>query len=280
MQIDRTPSLFSLKTKSKKTLYSNYSFVFFVILSITLITFDIKNIINSSVIRSNIINSIFFTKDFFSFNLPNLDKLKLSFISKEELILENKYLKEKIEQSNLFKLKSEKLEIENNILRKELSLLPPVLENYVFVKVTADTQTRYNKTIIINAGKNMDIRKGDAALTFKGLIGSVFEVYEKYSRVLLISDINSKIPVRVGESNIKAIISGNNTTKIDLLYLKENLSFNDNDLVYTSGDGGYFNPGIPVGVIKKENNNVYINPLNDLSQVQYINIFINQFKNF
>ena len=126
----------------------------------------------------------------------------------------------------------------------------------------------------------MSIRKGDAALTYKGLIGSVIEVYEKYSRVLLISDINSRIPVRVGENNIKAIISGNNTTKIDLLYLKENLSFNDNDLVYTSGDGGYFNPGIPVGVIKKENNSVYINLLNDLSQVQYINIFINQFKNF
>ena len=124
------------------------------------------------------------------------------------------------------------------------------------------------------------LEKEMQALTSKGLIGSVFEVYEKYSRVLLISDINSKIPVRVGENNIKAIISGNNTTKIDLLYLKENLSFNDNDLVYTSGDGGYFNPGIPVGVIKKENNNVYINPLNDLSQVQYINIFINQFKNF
>ena len=99
MQIGGMSSLLTLKTKNKKTLYSNYSFVFFVILSITLITFDIKNIINSSVIRSNIINSIFFTKDFFSFNLPNLDKLKLSFISKEELILENKYLKEKIEQA-------------------------------------------------------------------------------------------------------------------------------------------------------------------------------------
>ena len=280
MQIDKMSSLFTLKTKSKKTLYSSYSFVFFVILSITLITFDIKNIIDSSVIRSNIINSIFFTKDFFSFNLPNLDKLKLSFISKEELILENKYLKEKIEQSNLFKLKSEKLEIENNILKKELSLLPPVLENHVFVKVTTDTQTRYNKTIIINAGKNMDIRKGDTALTSKGLIGSVFEVYEKYSRVLLISDINSKIPVRIGENNIKAIISGNNTTKIDLLYLKENLSFNDNDLVYTSGDGGYFNPGIPVGILRKENSIIYIDPLNDLSQIQYVNIYINQFKNF
>ena len=159
-------------------------------------------------------------------------------------------------------------------------MLPPVLENYVFVKVTADTQTHYNKTIIINAGKNMDIQKGDAALTSKGLIGSVVDVYEKYSRVLLITDINSKIPVRVGKNNKKAIISGNNTNRIDLLYLKENITFEDEDLAYTSGDGGYFNPGIPIGRIKKENNSIYIEPLNDLHEVQYINIFINQFKDF
>ncbi len=280
MQIGGMSSLFTLKTKSKKTLNSNYSFVFFVILSITLITLDTKNILKSSIIQFKIVNLIFFTKDIFLSNLPNLDKLKISFTSKEKLILENKFLKETIKQNNLFKLKSEKLEIENNILRKELSLMPPQLENYVLVKVIADTQTQYKKTIIINAGKNMNIKKGDAALTYKGLVGSVIEVYDQYSRVLLISDINSKIPVRVGENNKKAIISGNNTSRISLLYLKENSFFNDGDIVYTSGDGGYFNPGIPVGVIKKENNNVYINLLNDLSQVQYINIFINQFKNF
>ena len=280
MQIGGMNSFLSLKIKDKKTLFSRHSFIFFIIFSITLITFDTKNIINSTIIRSQIVNSIFFTKDFFLSNLPNLDKLKLSFLSKEELLIENQFLKEKIEKSNLFKLKSEKLGIENDILRKELSLLPPVLENYVFVKVTADTQTHYNKTIIINAGKNMDIQKGDAALTSKGLIGSIVDVYEKYSRVLLITDINSKIPVRVGKNNKKAIISGNNTNRIDLLYLKENITFEDGDLAYTSGDGGYFNPGIPIGSIKKENNSIYIEPLNDLYEVQYINIFINQFKDF
>jgi len=280
MQIGGMNSFLSLKIKDKKTLFSRHSFIFFIIFSITLITFDTKNIINSTIIRSQIVNSIFFTKDFFLSNLPNLDKLKLSFLSKEELLIENQFLKEKIEKSNLFKLKSEKLGIENDILRKELSLLPPVLENYVFVKVTADTQTHYNKTIIINAGKNMDIQKGDAALTSKGLIGSIVDVYEKYSRVLLITDINSKIPVRVGKNNKKAIISGNNTNRIDLLYLKENITFEDGDLAYTSGDGGYFNPGIPIGFIKKENNSIYIEPLNDLYEVQYINIFINQFKDF
>ena len=280
MQIGGMNSFLSLKKKDKKNLFSNYSFIFFVIFSITLITFDTKKIINSTIIRSKIINSIFFTKDFFLSNLPNLDKLKLVVTSKEELLIENKFLKKKIENNTLFKLKSKKLEIENNILRKELSLLPPILENYVFVKVTADTQTRYNKTVIINGGKNMHIRKGDAALTSKGLIGSVIDVHDKYSRVLLITDINSKIPVRIGKNNKKAIVSGNNTPKIDLLYLKENMSFEDGELVYTSGDGGHFNPGIPIGVIKKENNTIYIEPLNNLSEVQYINIFINQFKDF
>jgi len=280
MQIGRMTSILSLKTRNKKNLFSNYSFVFFIILSITLIFFDVKNIIKPSVIRSIIVNSIFLTKDFFVSNIPNIDKLKLLFVPKEDLVLEIKYLREKIEESNLYKLKSGKLEIENNILKKELSLLPAVLENYILVKVIADTQTHYNKSVIINAGENMGIRKGDAALTNKGLIGSVIEVYEKYSRVLLINDINSRIPVRIGEKNIKAIITGNNTDKIDLLYLKDNVVFEENDLVYTSGDGGYFNPAIPVGTIKKENNAIYIDSLNDLSQIQYINIYINQFKNF
>ena len=177
-------------------------------------------------------------------------------------------------------MQAQSLKIENNILKKELSLLPADLENYILVKVIADTQTHYNKSIIISAGKNMGIRKGDAAITYKGLIGSVIEVYEKYSRVLLINDINSRIPVRIGEKNIKAIITGNNTDKIDLLYLKDNVVFKENDLVYTSGDGGYFNPAIPIGAIKKENNAIYIDSINDLSQIQYINIYVNQFKNF
>ena len=83
MQIGGMNSFLSLKIKDKKNLFSNYSFILFIIFSITLITFDTKNIINSTVIRSKIINSIFFTKDFFLSNLPNLDKFKLFVTSKE-----------------------------------------------------------------------------------------------------------------------------------------------------------------------------------------------------
>ena len=143
-------SFLNLKIRNKKNLFSNYSFVFFITLSITLIFFDVKNIIKSSAINSKIVNSIFLTKDFFISSLPNIDKLTLLFVPKEELVLENKYLRKKIEESSLYRLKSEKLEIENNILKQELSLLPSALEDYILVKVTADTQTHYNKSIIIN----------------------------------------------------------------------------------------------------------------------------------
>ena len=237
MQIGGTNSFLSLKIKDKKNLFSNYSFILFIIFSITLITFDTKNIINSTVIRSKIINSIFFTKDLFLSNLPNLDKFKLFVTSKEELLIENKFLKKKIENNTLFKLKSEKLEIENNILRKELALLPPILENYVFVKVTADTQTHYNKTVIINGGNNMYIRKGDSALTSKGLIGSVIDVHDKYSRVLLITDINNYIYLakinKIFSKNLsqdqiknKEYLVKSNNKIIDEIYSSYDLSLN------------------------------------------------------
>ena len=62
--------------------------------------------------------------------------------------------------------------------------------------------------------------------------------------------------------------------------MKNNIDIFDGDIVYTSGDGGYFNPGIPIGVLIKNNLTEYVKPLNDLYQIQYVNIYINQFKNF
>ena len=117
MQIGGMNSFMKLKVKNKKNLFSDYSLVLFILLSIFLIFIDIKNIINPSLIRSNTLDLIFSVNDFFKSNYPDLSKYKANFASNEELISENEFLKEKLEQSNLFKLKSEKLEIENNILK-------------------------------------------------------------------------------------------------------------------------------------------------------------------
>ena len=67
---------------------------------------------------------------------------------------------------------------------------------------------------------------------------------------------------------------------MQLSYLKDNYTINDQDLVYTSGDGGYFNPGIPLGFIKEDNNKFYVIPTNDLQKLQYVQVFLNNFRNF
>ncbi len=146
MQIGRMTSILSLKTRNKKNLFSNSSFVFFIILSITLIFFDVKNIIKPSVIRSIIVNSIFLTKDFFVSNIPNIDKLKLLFVPKDDLVLEIKYLRKKIEESNLYRLKSGKLEIENNILKKE--------NNAIYIDSINDLSQIQYINIYVNQFKN------------------------------------------------------------------------------------------------------------------------------
>jgi len=218
--------------------------------------------------------------DFITNSTPDILSFKKYLKSKEQLILENNSLKEESEKNSFWELKSRRLEIENNLLKRELSLAPPASNNYVTAKITIDTKSSYSQSIIINVGSTSNIQKGQAAITAKGLVGSVVEVYDNYSRVLLITDINSKIPVRIGEQNIKAIVFGSNKEKLQLSYLKDNYTINDQDLVYTSGDGGYFNSGIPLGFIKEDNNKFYVIPTNDLQKLQYVQIFLNNFRNF
>ncbi len=273
MKFDRL--FFPLPFKKNKTISgSNLSIIAFIIISIVTIILDSKNIINSSIVRPKIINTILIFNDFITNSTPDILSFKKYLKSKEQLILENNSLKEESEKNSFWELKSRRLEIENNLLKRELSLAPPASNNYVTAKITIDTKSSYSQSIIINVGSTSNIQKGQAAITAKGLVGSVVEVYDNYSRVLLITDINSKIPVRIGEQNIKAIVFGSNKEKLQLSYLKDNYTINDQDLVYTSGDGGYFNSGIPLGFIKEDNNKFYFITKNDLQKLQYVKIFL------
>ena len=280
MQFNRTSFLLSFKKSDKKISDSNVSLFFLIFLSIAIILLDSQRLIQSSTIRLKVINIFFYSADLIMSGLPDLSKFNKYFISKKTLILENSVLQEQLEQHDFWKLQSRKLELENNILKKELSIAPPSNDDYITAKISMDVTTSFTKSVIVNVGENTNIQIGQAAISANGLIGSIVEVYNNYSRVLLITDINSKIPVRIGNNRVKAILSGTNKNKLELLYLKEDDVINENDEVYTSGDGGYFNSGIPIGIVKKENNKTYVDPLHNLDQLQYVQIFLNNFKNF
>ena len=280
MRFDRISFPLLYKNKNKNVSDSNLTIIFLIIISATILFIDSQNLIKSSIIRNKILNVIFTSKDFVLNSLPNFLKLKEYIVSKKQLILENNILQKEAKEYGLWELKAKRLQIENDILKKELSLIPPTMNQYVTAKISVDTKSTFTKSIIVNVGKNKNIQIGQAAATSKGLVGSVIEVFENYSRILLITDINSKIPVRVGKKKIKAILSGKNKKKLEFTYFQDNQIINENEIVFTSGDGGYFNSGIPIGTTRIKNGKTYVIPTNNLEELQYLQIFLNNFKSF
>ena len=135
-----------------------------------------------------------------------------------------------------------------------------------------DKQSPYLNSFIINIGSNKNIKNGMAVMDGKNFIGRIVDVNFFSSRVLLVSDLNSKIPVITEPSAHHAILSGHGKSEPSLEYLPENHDVHDGDKVYTSGKGGIFSPGIPVGVVKVENNIIKVLLFSDLSQITFTNV--------
>ena len=183
-----------------------------------------------------------------------LQKLKAKDLSKKIITLENIKLKKLIE--DYF-----------------------VKDNETYAKVLIDKQSPFLKSIVLNKGSKNNIKAGMIVLDDIYLIGKVVEVNHLTSRVLLISDINSKVPVSIEPVDIQAIMSGTGEEEGVLQYIQgEDLKNNDNKdlLVLTSGSGEVFKSGIPIGkIINLENSNnkeIKVTFYKDFSQLKYVKI--------
>jgi len=127
-------------------------------------------------------------------------------------------------------------------------------DNETVAKVLIDKQSPFLRSVIINKGSKNNIELGMVVLSEGYLVGKIVEVNFFTSRVLLISDINSKIPVSLQPGDIQAIMSGKDKQEGVLQYVKDkNLSdINEEKQVLTSGAGGIFKSGIPIGVINTD----------------------------
>ena len=136
-----------------------------------------------------------------------------------------------------------------------------------------DKQSPYLNSFIINIGNNKGIINGLAALDGENFIGRVVDVNFFSSRVLLVSDLNSKIPVIVEPSGNHGILAGRGTSYPKIEYLPENHNLKDGNKVYTSGKEGIFSPGIPIGEVEiNEDGLVRVILFSDLDQITFINI--------
>ena len=181
-----------------------------------------------------------------------------------------------LKKEELEKLKSKKyetifLEAENKRLKKVLNDINYSSE-LVIAKVLIDKQSPFLRSIIINKGSKNNINKGMAVLSDSYLIGKVVEVNYTTSRVLLLSDLNSKIPVTIEPGSIQSILSGDGENSGVLQYIKDNFPIADESIVYTSGTGGLLKSGIPIGKIKQNENQNNVNFFVDFSQLRYVKV--------
>ena len=182
-------------------------------------------------------------------------------------------------KKKLIQLKSEK--IKNNYLVEENKRLKLLIDEYVYnsdeliAKVLLDKKSPFLRSIIVNKGSKDNITLGMAVLDGSYLIGKIVEVNYSTSRVLLISDLNSKIPVIIEPGNIKSILSGTGKEHGEIEYLEKEIDIKDKSTVYTSGSGKIFKAGIPIGIYNKgnldfENNIKFFSKLSQLTFVQIV----------
>ena len=260
--------------KGTQQRFSLLSLIFFSIIFLILGSFNFK-IINYVKIG---ITEIVYRSSFIVSVPENL--LKGSYLTiqnHKELYKENK---KNITELNYLRGKdlSQKINILENIKYKKLIDDYFIGENETVAKVLIDKQSPFLKSIIINKGSRNNIKLGMAVLDGIYFIGKIVEVNYVTSRVLLISDINSKIPVSLEPNGIQAIMSGNGGSNGVIEYVnRSNLESKNLDLiVFTSGMGGVFKSGIPVGKIIKEKDSANISSVvdfyKDLSQLKYVKI--------
>jgi len=183
----------------------------------------------------------------------------------------NKLKKENEELKNSIS-KSDFLELENSQLRILIDEQASSQSNLVSARVLIDKQSPYLNSFIINIGSNKDIKNGMAVLHGKNFIGRIIDVNFFSSRVLLVSDLNSRVPVIVEPTGVHSILNGDGKNLPILEYLPENHNLSDGRKVYTSGKAGIFSPGLQIGEVKIEDNLIKVNLYSDLSQITFVNI--------
>ena len=258
--------------KSYQQKFSLLTLIFSSLLIIVLGSFNFKPIqyvkigINEVIYRSSFVVSI-----------PENYLKNLNLQLEDHLNLYDKYIKNKTTLNELKKkkLNNDFLVLENNRLRELIN--ETIQSKDIYAKVLVDKDSPYLKSIVLNKGSKNNVKLGMAIVDDSYLVGKIIEVNYTNSRALLLSDLNSKIPVLLEPVGIHAVLSGTGKNYGIIEFTKEeyNQELNDKKLIiYTSGYGGLFKSGLPVGKInndQKDNKNK-VNFFSDFRQLDYVKI--------
>ena len=266
----------------KKGAKQKFSLFFLISLSIAVVTLDklsvpfvqsARAVLNDFVYKVSIVAS---SPGKFASYLNREKKKHFNVVKK------NKILKKEIEILNSKRYNALFLKTENEYLKKNLRLSDDI--NYknqfsVKARVILDQTSPCLKSLLINKGKKDDIIKGMSVFSKRYLIGTIVESNYLSARVLLITDLNSKIPIMIQDSDVNGILVGSGSkTDLNLEYLPDQFILEPNKIIYTSGKDGYLKTGLPVAeTYLSKDNLLKVRSLADPQQASIIHVTKGQF---
>lgn len=186
---------------------------------------------------------------------------------------DNAVLREENKKLVMMTGKARALEIENRLLSGLLNYTPPPEATFVTARVIAEEGNAFSHSLIAYTAGNPNVKKGQVVLSENGVIGRVEQVGQMYSKIILITDINSKIPVVVERTRVRGILSGDNTSIPKLVFVPLDAKLAIGDRIVTSGVAGVFPPGLPVGkIVSTDKNDIKVKVLGNLDRVEYVRI--------
>ena len=175
---------------------------------------------------------------------------------------ENAKLKQENARLMQWQTVARKLQSENVALHQLLGVVHDKSAKYVTARVIAGSAGALSNMLIVNSGKYDGVRKGQAVISDRGIIGRISEVSNRSARVLLLTDINSRVPVLIESNRTRAII-----------HLPPGARVTPSDRIITSGHGGAFPSGLPVGVVASvSDGGIEVQLFTDFSRLEYVRI--------
>ncbi len=166
------------------------------------------------------------------------------------------------------------LDAENTTLKDNLHWIPDAAAAFVTAHVVADAGGVYARAVLLSAGPGQGIAKGQIALDDRGLVGRVTELGARSARVLLLTDLNSRIPVTLETSRARAMLVGTNDVRPRLMYWPEGVQPAEGERLVTSAEANAFPAGLPVGTVRFSASNVpEVEPAARLDRLEVVRLF-------
>ena len=190
-------------------------------------------------------------------------------------VSENRQLKTQLTQAQATRDQLEALQVENARLRAVLGIRTDPPLPHIAAETIADSRGPFANTRLANAGRDKGVAEGNPVISEHGLVGRIVGVSDHVSRVLLLTDAESRTPVLVVRTNGRAILSGDGGDAPKLDYVRSAIGLKEGDRVLTSGDGGVFPRGLPVGtVVRGLDGGWHVALDSDASPIDYVQILL------